>query len=62
MTLTASERILILRRRMKLSQAEFGELLGVTSKTVQNWELGKTEPVQAVFERLKVLEQRQNGK
>ena len=33
-----------LRKRLNLSQAEFAKLLGVTQKTVSNWEMGKVIP------------------
>lgn len=60
MTLTPSEKVLILRRRMKLTQDEFGKLLGVTGKSVQNWELGQT-PRRPVLDKVEILEQRHAG-
>lgn len=57
-TLTPSETVLILRRRMKLTQDEFGKLVGVCGKTVQHWELGQ-EPRRPVLDKLEILEQRQ---
>jgi DNA-binding transcriptional regulator YiaG len=32
------------RSRLKLSQADFGELIGVSSLTIWNWETGRTKP------------------
>lgn len=61
MTLTPSETVLILRRRMKLTQAEFGKLLGVSWKTVQHWELGNHKIKQSVIEKLEVIEARHVG-
>lgn len=61
MTLTPSETVLILRRRMNLSQPEFGKLLGVCGKTVQHWELGESSPRGSVRERLEILVQRHGG-
>ena len=33
-----------LRSAKKLTQAEFGELVGVTMETVKSWELGRRKP------------------
>ena len=62
MTLTVGERVLIIRRRSRLSQKEFGNLLDVCGDTVKNWELGKTKPTAKDVEKLAVLEARQGGK
>ncbi|MDR3087043.1 MAG: helix-turn-helix domain-containing protein [Azoarcus sp.] len=32
------------RRRMKLSQPEFARLLGISARTLQDWEQGRREP------------------
>jgi len=32
------------RERLRLSAADFGDLIGVTALTVYNWEKGKTAP------------------
>jgi len=37
------------RRRLKLSAAEFGHLLGVSAQTVYNWEHGKARPAKTQF-------------
>jgi DNA-binding transcriptional regulator YiaG len=60
MTLTPSEKVLILRRRMKLTQDEFGKLLGVSGKTVQFWELGRA-PKAAMMEKVEILGKRYHG-
>lgn len=33
-----------IRRRLKLSQAAFAKLIGVTQATISRWEAGKEEP------------------
>lgn len=33
------------RRRLKLSQSEFAMILGVSVRTLQNWEQGRRQPV-----------------
>jgi transcriptional regulator with XRE-family HTH domain len=44
----------IKKRRLELgfSQKEVGEMLGVTSFTVLNWEKGKTEPLGRLMRRI----------
>ena len=42
------------RASMGLSQAEFAALLGVSARTLQDWEQGRREPIGAVRTRLKV--------
>ncbi len=37
------------RRRLKLSAADYGKLVGVSSLTVYNWESGKARPRKAQF-------------
>ena len=34
-----------IRCEMGLSQAEFGELMGVSQKTISNWEIGSKSPI-----------------
>lgn len=36
------ERLLVARRRKRLTQAQTGEAMGVTHNQVSNWETGKT--------------------
>jgi DNA-binding XRE family transcriptional regulator len=33
-----------LREQHGVTQAELAKLIGVTSRTIQNWEYGKTQP------------------
>ncbi|MBQ7263592.1 MAG: LexA family transcriptional regulator [Synergistaceae bacterium] len=47
-----SERIKVQRKRKGLSQATLGDLLGVSLKTVQRWELGERAPNSALMPRL----------
>jgi transcriptional regulator with XRE-family HTH domain len=47
------DRIITLRRKLKLSQVALGKLLGVSGNAVKDWELGRRNPSQPV---LKVLE------
>lgn len=50
------------RRRLSLSAAEFGAILGVSAQTIYNWEAGKTRPKQTQLEgiaRAKKLGKRQ---
>lgn len=60
--LTTGEYVLWLRRRMKLTQAEFGKLLDTCAATIKNWEIGKTTPRNADVEKLGILEARVSGK
>jgi DNA-binding transcriptional regulator YiaG len=38
------------RRRLKLSAAEYGKLIGVSGLTIYNWESGKARPRKAQFD------------
>jgi DNA-binding transcriptional regulator YiaG len=40
------------RRRLKLSAAQFGKLIGVTAQAIYNWEQGKARPRKSQFEAL----------
>lgn len=42
------------RHRMELSQTEFAELLGVSRRTLQEWEQGRSEPTGAALTLLRV--------
>lgn len=48
--------IVRVREKAGLSQAEFAELLGVSVRTLQDWEQGKREPSGAARTLLKVAE------
>jgi DNA-binding transcriptional regulator YiaG len=40
------------RRRLKLSAADYGKLVGVSGLTIYNWELGKSRPREAQLAKL----------
>ncbi|HUF08147.1 MAG TPA: helix-turn-helix domain-containing protein [Rhodothermales bacterium] len=42
------------RRKMHLSQSEFAALLGVSLRTLQNWEQGRRSPTGPAMQLLKV--------
>jgi putative transcriptional regulator len=44
--------------KMGLSQAQFAELLGVSKRTLQDWEQGRREPSGAAKSLLKIAEKR----
>ncbi|WP_279512790.1 helix-turn-helix domain-containing protein [Halomonas ventosae] len=44
------------RHRMGLSQAEFAELLGVSLRTLQEWEQGRRTPTGPALRLLRVAE------
>jgi putative transcriptional regulator len=46
----------IARRKMGLSQAKFAHLLGVSPRTLQEWEQGRREPSGAARTLLRVAE------
>ena len=47
-----------IRKRMELTQAQFGDVLGVTALTVHRWESGQSRPLRMAVERLRELENR----
>ena len=47
-----------IRKRMELTQAQFGDVLGVTALTVHRWESGRSRPLRMAVERLHELEKR----
>ena len=47
-----------IRDRMGLSQKDFAYVLGVSVKTLQNWEQGRREPNGAAMKLLQIAEQR----
>lgn len=49
------------RRRYKITQEEFAELVGTTRTTVSLWESKKTEPNQEAIKR-KIMEVLERGK
>ena len=61
--LTPAEYVLIVRRRMKLTQVELSKLIGVTSKTIDNLENGRVLTKGKTLDRIKLLADRKfNGK
>ena len=47
--MTFPERIAAIRKKLKLSQESFGELVGVSQRTVAYWESGNRMPSHAVL-------------
>lgn len=47
-----------IRRKLKLSQAAFAALMGVSLRTVQDWEQGRREPSGPAKSLLRIAEQR----
>ena len=45
-----------LRERLELTQAEFSRMIGVSIKTLQNWEQGRREPEGPAKALLRVVE------
>lgn len=48
------ESVAVVRSKLKLSQAEFAHLLGISVNTLQNWEQGRRKPSGAARVLLKV--------
>ena len=44
-----------LRKRLKLTQVQFGEIFGMTSKKVSAWEHGKAEPTEEQKQKIQSL-------
>ena len=51
-------RVVEARHKVGLSQAQFAALLGVSKRTLQDWEQGRREPSRAAKSLLKVAEKR----
>ena len=47
-----------LRERTSLTQAEFSEMIGVSIRTLQNWEQGRREPSGAALSLIRVANER----
>lgn len=43
------------RTQLGMTQAEFGEKLGVSERTIQNWEYGVTAPIPAKVKAIEAL-------
>ncbi len=52
----SAERILALRKRMKLSRREFADRFGLDARAVQDWEQGRRLPDRAARVLLTVIE------
>ena len=50
------DRLLALRRGLRLTQQELAQRLGVTVATISNWERGKSSPQPYLVRRLEELE------
>ena len=48
----------VIRRRLKLSQAAFAGLMGVSLRTVQDWEQGRRKPSGPAVALLRIAEQK----
>lgn len=48
------EQLTIARKHYKRNQTQFGELLGVSSQSISNWESGRT-PIPAYVDRILTL-------
>jgi len=51
-----SAKIKELRKFLKLTQQEFGDLIGINRKTVERWEKGKNTVTRDLFHKIKKLE------
>ena len=51
-----SQDIHAIRERLKLSQDKFAILLGVSKRTIENWEQGRRRPVGAAKSLLRIIE------
>jgi putative transcriptional regulator len=47
----------VIRKRLKLSQAAFAGLMGVSLRTIQDWEQGRREPSGPAKSLLRIAEQ-----
>ena len=56
-----SKDIAVLRKAMKLTQAKFAELFGVTSRKVSEWEHGKSQPTAEQYEKINSLKDKHGG-
>jgi putative transcriptional regulator len=48
----------VIRAKLKLSQAAFAGLMGVSLRTVQDWEQGRRKPNGAAIALLRIAEQK----
>ena len=45
------------RKRMRLNAREFGSLIGVSGRTVENWEQGRRNPSKSALLLIKMMQQ-----
>lgn len=55
--LTEPSVLRVIRAKLKLSQSTFAGLLGVSMRTLQDWELGRVNPQGPAIALLKIAEQ-----
>ena len=48
----------VIRRKLKLSQAAFAALMGVSLRTIQDWEQGRRKPSGTAVALLRIAEQK----
>jgi putative transcriptional regulator len=54
-TIMSSSSVRAIRRRTRLSQSEFAHLIGVSAKTLQNWEQDRRRPTGPAAALLKII-------
>ncbi len=57
----SNEEIKAIRRRAGMTQKTFASYLGVSKKTVEAWELGRTHPTGPAYRLINILEQGKAG-
>ena len=55
-TVTQSSAVRVIRERTSLSQSEFADLIGVSVKTLQNWEQDRRRPTGPAAALLSIIE------
>jgi putative transcriptional regulator len=55
-TVTRSSSVRVIRERTRLSQSEFAGLIGVSVKTLQNWEQDRRRPTGPANALLRIIE------
>jgi putative transcriptional regulator len=57
-TLKAPAPVRVIRKRLKLSQSAFAGLMGVSVRTIQDWEQGRRKPSGPAVALLRIAEQK----
>jgi len=57
-TLEAPAPVRVIRNKLKLSQSEFAALMGVSVRTIQDWEQGRRKPSGPAIALLRIAEQK----